>query len=792
MMEPPILSLPSFQGSIYVAKYMGVIPNDLIVNCLSVAKKYQSLGFDTNENIQIRKEIGALFTDLALELNAYLARFSVILDDSQNFKLALHCATYNNFTFLPNNIQKYLNNKFDVKVEQSRESEESLCREFLREDLSLTIKAAKAFRDNNLGMNDVVNDISIYGEWMRTNILPFLRRAEWMANLGIIHHYIFRDLLIFPTSNFKGHADYPDLFKDHDINKIDLENGLNINPLPEYLAGILQSSIRVDSGAEKSVFTQCIQICLEYKFNSQCTPEEQVRVKFWWKLLDVLFPKTQGFDFDGLELKTLTIQGYPYQQYLDNMGAAYIKFDTQVIKMCLLAVEASGFRRPRISVDPFIVHYDHKDFRKMLVSKIEKPVMADVLKLESWGLLLSATQAQFCCMKFAVVHKRIFFDFFICEDWLVDFWEDHLSVEAILESSTKLDVADAIDDDDEEGSSDSEGITFDEFCKREAILKREIVDQNVKYLYDVQGLKIEKIKSPLSKLIAGCERIKEVREVYNSILKKSGYNPNGKVTIPSTFNQTKQSNVSSRKSAIAETPEKNRIGGGEYNGFDSRFIFHHSLLFKVIDSLGLKNLVVTFSSAKTLVIKADAAEQNKVAIIIKELLTSDEEKFLSLRNQYIPELLFYERISKSECIFVLPWLNQISEFKNERDLVHDSLAILKMLEDNKVIHRDIRPANLGISDEGKIYLIDYDLAISNENEVIGSAGVAAYHPPETIQYQKQCHKSDVYSMGLTIKHIAGRLSDHRLETIVESMLENDYDKRPTGNALYQALCGKVQ
>jgi len=91
---------------------------------------------------------------------------------------------------------------------------------------------------------------------------------------------------------------------------------------------------------------------------------------------------------------------------------------------------------------------------------------------------------------------------------------------------------------------------------------------------------------------------------------------------------------------------------------------------------------------------------------------------------------------------VIEWLWQI-------------LDVLKYLHSLSppVIYRDLKPSNIMIGDNGKLYLIDFGIARVLEPEKKGTLiGTPGYSPPE--QY-KGCVEasSDIYALGATLHHI---------------------------------------
>ena len=110
------------------------------------------------------------------------------------------------------------------------------------------------------------------------------------------------------------------------------------------------------------------------------------------------------------------------------------------------------------------------------------------------------------------------------------------------------------------------------------------------------------------------------------------------------------------------------------------------------------------------------------------------------------------------CGSVGAYLRSGNRLKEEelREVVSCCLLGLSYLHNRNVMHRDIKPDNLFISESGVIKLGDFGLAVqlehscSKRNTVCGTSW---YMAPEVYE-EEACLKSDVWSLGISIIEMA--------------------------------------
>ncbi len=75
-----------------------------------------------------------------------------------------------------------------------------------------------------------------------------------------------------------------------------------------------------------------------------------------------------------------------------------------------------------------------------------------------------------------------------------------------------------------------------------------------------------------------------------------------------------------------------------------------------------------------------------------------------------------------------------------------------------IIHRDIKPNNIMITTSGEVKLMDFGIARAMDSPQMTQAGFtvgsALYMSPEQIRNQKVDHRSDIYSLGITMFEMA--------------------------------------
>ena len=75
-----------------------------------------------------------------------------------------------------------------------------------------------------------------------------------------------------------------------------------------------------------------------------------------------------------------------------------------------------------------------------------------------------------------------------------------------------------------------------------------------------------------------------------------------------------------------------------------------------------------------------------------------------------------------------------------------------------IVHRDISPENILVSDQGVTKLTDFGIAVAADQEIFGLAGKIQYMAPEQVRYDQIDNRSDIFSLGLVAYYLLTGIS----------------------------------
>ena len=166
------------------------------------------------------------------------------------------------------------------------------------------------------------------------------------------------------------------------------------------------------------------------------------------------------------------------------------------------------------------------------------------------------------------------------------------------------------------------------------------------------------------------------------------------------------------------------------------------------------------------------------------------QKLRKIKSRYIPEI--FRMIEEDENFLVVEEYvsgRTLSEILLYEEFFHEDLAAqimrqlcecLQELHAQNIIHRDIKPSNIMLTRDNVIRLIDFSISrivkedSDTDTEFLGTRG---YAPPEQYGFGQTDERSDIYSLGVTIKRILGKNYSGWLEKILERCTKIDPTNR---------------
>lgn len=195
---------------------------------------------------------------------------------------------------------------------------------------------------------------------------------------------------------------------------------------------------------------------------------------------------------------------------------------------------------------------------------------------------------------------------------------------------------------------------------------------------------------------------------------------------------------------------------------------------------------------KTTLMRNNDTGQLVVKKIMKKAALDVYEQLKPIKNKNLVKI-FDCYIDEDKCIEIEDFINgrrlddyvtnQKIDYNQCIQLTVDICMALEELHKMGIVHRDIQPKNILISNEGTLKLIDFDISRkqhigkNKDTELLGTAGYAA---PEQYGFSQTSEKSDIYSIGIVLKEICEKSKvsvDEKMQDIIEKCTQMDPDNR---------------
>lgn len=174
--------------------------------------------------------------------------------------------------------------------------------------------------------------------------------------------------------------------------------------------------------------------------------------------------------------------------------------------------------------------------------------------------------------------------------------------------------------------------------------------------------------------------------------------------------------------------------------------------------------------------RAAGALQHPNIVTIYDFCTDESQPYIVM--EFIEGQDLDSIIRRGEHLSLEEKLNIMVQICRSLDAAHEKA----------IIHRDIKPANIRVMPNGRIKIVDFGIAQSQENIPLRNervVGTVAYMSPEQLKNQPLTHKSDQFSVGvvfaqlLTGKHPFQAAS---MQEMITRIVSSDPVKFPQGAA----------
>lgn len=140
--------------------------------------------------------------------------------------------------------------------------------------------------------------------------------------------------------------------------------------------------------------------------------------------------------------------------------------------------------------------------------------------------------------------------------------------------------------------------------------------------------------------------------------------------------------------------------------------------------------------------------------------------------------------------------------KSWGEIFTETISAFEYLESNKILHRDIRPANIMIDNSGKVKVIDFGFGKKLTEHDIDARSVflnwpVTHWPDETKDEGIYNHQTEIYFLGKLFSNILGKeLPNFKFEHIVDKMIKLNPIERYTsfhdiGIDISQGVLGEI-
>ncbi|XP_074628033.1 death-associated protein kinase 2-like isoform X2 [Acropora palmata] len=178
-------------------------------------------------------------------------------------------------------------------------------------------------------------------------------------------------------------------------------------------------------------------------------------------------------------------------------------------------------------------------------------------------------------------------------------------------------------------------------------------------------------------------------------------------------------------------------------------------------------------------IKYDEETENNAKQEFEIMKTFKHDRLLAAKNGYIVQkyvVILMDRLENKELLDFLAEKTTASEEDASR-VIAQLVETLNYLHTQNVVHLDVRPANILMSKEFKLTLIDYGNArkiMAPNGQMVDAVGVTEFTAPEVLNFEMTHWAADMWSVGVLLYIL---LSGKLPFTVEDSEPDEDIDEK---------------
>lgn len=187
--------------------------------------------------------------------------------------------------------------------------------------------------------------------------------------------------------------------------------------------------------------------------------------------------------------------------------------------------------------------------------------------------------------------------------------------------------------------------------------------------------------------------------------------------------------------------------------------------------------------------RSGGAVQEAEQLFIKKTLKGCHPIYETLQKYPHPNLpkLYEVAVSEDSTVVIEEYIEgklpDVLDLSKEQflNVVRSLCSVLEFIHEKGIIHRDIKPSNIILTEDGHVYLIDFDAArmpkeeVEKDTKLLGTRG---YAPPEQYGFAQTDERADIYALGVTLNQIIGEKNQYpRYKKIIRKCMNLDPDKR---------------